>query len=69
MSLATLLLFLYAQHVSGIIMLISGARDYAVKLSHWSFPSWFAVCWRFGAVGLEWCPGFRLKHNSSCALA
>jgi len=20
---------------------------------HWSFRSWFAVCWRLGAVGLE----------------
>jgi len=28
----------------------SGARDYAVELPHRSFRSWFAVCWRLGAV-------------------
>jgi len=26
----------------------------------WSFRSWFAVCWRLGAVRLEWCPGCSL---------
>ena len=31
----------------------SGFCDYAVELPHWSFRSWFAVCWRLGAVQLE----------------
>jgi len=26
---------------------------------------WFAVCWRLGVVGLEWCLGCRLKRNWS----
>jgi len=25
----------------------SGVCYYAVELPHWSFLSWFAVCWRF----------------------
>jgi hypothetical protein len=35
-------------------------------LPHWSCRSWFAVCWRLGAVRLEWCPGWRLKYDKSC---
>jgi len=31
----------------------SGACDHAVELPHWSYCSWFNVCWRFGVVGLE----------------
>jgi len=42
----------------------SGACDCAVELAHWSYCSWFDVCWRFGVVGLEWYPCCRLKHNS-----
>jgi len=34
----------------------SGACDYSVELPHWSFCSWFDVCWRFGVVRLEWYP-------------
>jgi len=34
----------------------SGACDYSVELPHWSYCSWFDVCWRFGVVGLEWYP-------------
>jgi len=30
----------------------SGVYDYAVELPHWPFRSWFAVCWRLGAVRL-----------------
>jgi len=37
----------------------SGACDYAVELPHRSFRSWFAVCWRFCAVGFE----FSLQHG------
>ena len=32
----------------------SGACDYSVELTHWSYCSWFDVCWSFGVVGLEW---------------
>ena len=39
----------------------SGACDYSVALPHWSYCSWFNVCWRFGVVGLEWYPCCRLK--------
>jgi len=47
----------------------SGACDYSVELPHWSYCSWLDVCWRFGVVGLEWCPcdirvaGFSLQHG------
>jgi len=34
----------------------SGACDYSVVLPHWSYCSWFDVCWSFGVVGLEWYP-------------
>ena len=26
---------------------------------------WLAVCWKLGAFRLEWCPGYRLKHDWS----
>jgi hypothetical protein len=39
----------------------SGDCDYVVELPHRSFCSRFVVCWRFGAVGFEWCPCCRLK--------
>jgi len=32
----------------------SGACDYSVELPHWSYCSWFDVCWSVGVVGLEW---------------
>ena len=38
----------------------SGACDYSVELPHWSYCSWFDVCWSFGVVGLEWYPCSRL---------
>ena len=38
----------------------SGACDYSVGLPHWSYCSWFDVCWSFGVVGLEWYPCCRL---------
>ena len=34
----------------------SGACDYSVELPHWSYCSWFDVCWSFGVVGLGWYP-------------
>ena len=39
----------------------SGACDYSVELPHWSYCSWFDVCWSFGVVGLELYPCCRLK--------
>jgi len=39
----------------------SGACDYSVELQHWSYCSWFDVCWSFGVVGLECYPCCRLK--------
>jgi len=30
-----------------------GACDYSIELPHWSYCSWFDVCWRFSVVGLE----------------
>jgi len=48
-------------HVAG---LSSGACDYSVELTHWSFCSWFDVCWSFCVVGLEWYPCCRLIIRS-----
>ena len=39
----------------------SGACDSSVQLPHWSYCSWFDVCWSFGMAGLEWC--FSLQHG------
>ena len=41
----------------------SRACDYSVELPHWSYCSWFDVCWCFGVAGLRWYPWCRLKHN------
>jgi len=41
----------------------SGACDCSVELPHWSYCSWFGVCWSFDVVGMEWYPCCRLKHN------
>ena len=49
-----------------LICTSSGACDYSVESPHWSYCSWFDVCWRFGVVGLEWYPCCRLKHNLLC---
>jgi len=46
----------------------SGACDCAVELPHWSCCSWFDVCWRFGVVGLEWCPCCRFQHATRTPL-
>jgi len=42
----------------------SGACDYSVELPHWSYCSWFDVCWSFGVVGLDWYPCCRFRHVS-----
>ena len=28
----------------------SGACDYSIELPHWSYCSWFDVCWRYGVL-------------------
>ena len=47
-----------------VAVLSSGACDYSVELPHWSYCSWFYVCWSFGVVGLEWYPCCRLIIKS-----
>jgi len=45
--------------------LTSSACDYSVELPHWSYCSWFDVCWSFGMVGLEWYPCCRLLQPAT----
>jgi len=67
------LLFYFASYVLNMFRTLiypsSGACDYAVELPHWSYCSWFDVCWIFGVVGLEWYPCCRLKAGWRCASA
>jgi len=60
---AILFHFLCVKHVSDIIYPSSGACDYSVELPHWSYCSWFDVCWSFGVVGLERYPCCRLQPD------
>jgi len=54
------LLFYFTSYVLNtfwtLIYPSSGACDYSVELPHWSYCSWFDVCWSFRVVGLEWYP-------------
>ena len=43
----------------------SGACDYSVELPHWSYCSWFDVCWSFGVVRLEWYLCCRLNTDTT----
>jgi len=65
MSLAILFHFLCAQHVSDInISIRRSLRLFCwITIVHWSYCSWFDVCWSFCVVGLEWYPCCRLKHK------
>ena len=45
----------------------SGVCDYSVELPHWSFCSWFDLCWSFGVVGLGWYRCCRLKDHQELA--
>ena len=45
----------------GLIYPSSGACECVVELPHRSSCSQFVVCWRFGAVGFEWCSCCKLK--------
>ena len=60
------LLFYFTSYVLNMFLTLiypsSGACDYSVELPHWSYCSWFDVCWSFGVVGLEWYPCCRLKQ-------
>ena len=64
------LLFYFTSYALNIFRTLiypsSGDCDYSVELPHWSYCSWFDVCWSFGVVGLEWYPCCRL---TSCASA
>ena len=62
------LLFYFTSYVLNtfrtLIYPTSGACDYSVELPHWSYCSWFDVCWSLVVVGLEWYLCCRLKHNT-----
>jgi len=66
MSLA--ILFYFTSYVLNMFRTLtypsSGSSNYSVELPHWSYCSWFEMCWSFGVVGLEWYPCCRLKHNT-----
>jgi len=51
------LLFYFTSYVLNMFRTLiypsSGACDCAVELPHWSYCSWFDVCWSFGVVWLE----------------
>ena len=59
------LLFYFTSYVLNMFRTLiypsSETCDYSVELPHWSYCSWFDVCWSFGVVGLEWYPCCRLK--------
>ena len=63
------LLFYFTSYVLNMFRTLmypsSGALDYSVELPHWSYCSWFDVCWSFGVVGLEWYPCCRLQHKTT----
>ena len=50
------LLFYFTSYVLNMFRTLiypsSGACDYSVELPHWSYCSWFYVCWSFGVVGV-----------------
>ena len=52
------LLFYFTSYVLNMFRILiypsSGAYAYSVELPHWSYCSWFDVCWSFSVVGLEW---------------
>ena len=61
------LLFYFTSYVLNMFRTLiypsSGARDCSVELPHWSYCSWFDVCWRFDVVGLEWYLCSSLLHR------
>jgi len=65
------LLFYFTSYVLNMFRTLiyppTGACDYSVELPHWSYCSWFDVCWSFGVVGLEWYPCCRLISLRMCS--
>ena len=59
------LLFYFTSYVPNMFRTLiypsSRVCDYSVEIPHWSYCSWFDVCWSFGVVGLEWYPCCRLQ--------
>jgi len=49
------------QRTASYVYWIVHLCNYSVELPHWSYCSWFDVCWSFGVVGLEWYPCCRPK--------
>ena len=49
--------------VGVVSVLQAEAPNTTLELPHWSYGSWFDVCWNLGVVGLEWYPCCRLKHK------
>ena len=58
-------LFYFTSYVFNMFRILiypsSGTCDYSIELPHWSYCSWFDVCWSFGVVGLELYPCCRLQ--------
>jgi len=67
------LLFYFTSYVFNMFRTLiypsSGACDCAVELPHWSYCSWFDVCWSFGVDGLEWYPCCKLQPATRILLA
>ena len=63
------LLFYFTSYVLNMFLTLIypswGACDCAVELPHWSYCSWFDVCWGFGVVGLERYPCCRLLQPAT----
>jgi len=51
-----------------ILLRNPGACDYSVELPHWSYCSWFDVCWSSVVFGLEWYPCCRKINLMSLAI-
>ena len=69
---AQLLLFYFTSYVLNMFRTLiypsSGTLDYSVELPHWSYCSWFDVCWSNGVVGLEWYPCCASACNTDSSL-
>ena len=64
------LLFYFTSYVLNMFRTLiypsSGACDCVVELPHRSSFSQFVVCWRFGAIGFEWCSvSPNLQHTTN----
>jgi len=68
------LLFYFTSYVLNMFQTLiypsSGACDYSVELPHWSYCSWFDVCWSFVSFNLQhgYHPNpttLKLQHTSN----